>query len=434
MKFCPTIIIYQDSKEINLCNVEEHLKQLNEGLALKENSQSRSGLPSKDKKDIFSCRARINFELGHYEEALKDFLVYYKECDEVYDLSDFDNCQHPPYKHPTPKAGLKDNVAFVDNAHYLKLLPEFYQCLEHFRLYDESLPYLVTAFNSRTEMLIYLDENVEENMKIWHKTKLLMAAMVGKMCYKLDEYWESWDTLHSYHQIYSIDTDDIEKAEWLGDETFHYLQKFKAYYVGLSKMKMARFFRGNDQRVKHYRRAIAIFEMIANQEAASDETIDDLYIKLMQYYHQLTCHYQLGDYAKMDQILQKCEQKIEEVTNHKDFSKLLRRNSLFSLNFEFTDELHIIRIALKSKSPEKSKNIESMKNPLPSYGKMIKVFQNLDHPYYVPLYVNEISCNYSSDRNLKKKWRLFKNSALIINEIRDKFKSERIKTCTIVIE
>ena len=403
-------------------------------MTLKENSHSRSGLPSKDKKDIFSCRARINFELGHYEEALEDYLVYYKECDTVYDLSEFDNSQHPPYQHPQPKDDLKDNVAFVDNVRYLKLLPEFYQCLENFRLYDESVPFLETAFNSRTEKLLYLDENIEENMEIWHKTKLLIAAMVGKIYYKLDEYWESWNTLHTFHKMYSIDADDIEKAEWLSDGTFHYLQKFKAYYAGLSEMKMARFFRGNHQRLKWYRCAIAIFEMIANQEAASDETIDDLYIKLMQYYHQLTCHYQLGDYAKMEQILQKCEQKIEEVTNHKDFSKLLARNSFFSLNFEFTDELHIIRIALKSKSPEKSKKIESMKNPLPSYGKMIKVFQNLDHPCYVPLYVNEISCYYSSDRNMKQKWRLFKNSALIINEIRDKFKSERIKTCTIVTE
>ena len=75
-----TFYLYKDSKAVvvNKGTIEDHLKQLNEGLALKTQSQPR-GLMTKDKKDIFSCRAKIHFKLKKYKEALEDYFEFYND-------------------------------------------------------------------------------------------------------------------------------------------------------------------------------------------------------------------------------------------------------------------------------------------------------------------------------------------------------------------
>ena len=423
-----TFYLYKDSKAVvvNKGTIEDHLKQLNEGLALKTQSQPR-GLLSKDKKDIFSCRAKIHFKLKKYKEALEDYFEFYNECDRIYDWTVFDTPKSKKINiFPELKDGIQDNAAFMDNMRYFQLLPEFYQCLEMFHLYEESIPYLLIALKCRANLLMHLDreKNSPDNI-IMTKTQNLIAPLLGKMYYKSNDYGGSFLAITDSYRCCSKDDTDIARAEWLGDETFHYVQKYKSYYEGLSIIKKAiigsrRVERGLATLIEPTQmlcRAKAIFEK-SLEEATDDDSIDDLHKIVLQYYHLATCHYQLGDYEKAMEMIKKCIRKSEEATSHKDFN-----NSSFN---EFVTEMFITLIVMETKSHHNNipkKHLETILKSM-HYDKMLKAFPNLDHPSYLPQFVNRISFFYSKDREVKRKWRLFKNSALICGKIRDAFEFE----------
>ena len=186
-------------------------------------------------------------------------------------------------------------------------------------------------------------------------------------------------------------------------------RKLKLWHIGLCLMKQSQF----KDSISYFK--LNLCDSRTHSTCDSKQIIEDLY--------RGTLHYHLKEYAKAYDYLKK------------SLSILPKDDCLFK-------SIVYIQMSLVSSKQRKPKyvrkNLQELMEPKPNYDDLHKGLSNLIVSSDAPLFFDTVSSKrnwktlpYSSKKNVKKEFRIFKNSTLITNHVRNAFRNAFISVKSI---